>query len=80
MQPVLDAANGNPVLMWCEGNGVCTTDIKNFIMKIVVNCTVAECLIQGYNLEEGAHSFHVPTNHRAVRCVVAPSRESSSNC
>lgn len=41
-------------MLHCDpSSGICTTDIKGFLVVVPAACTVAECLVAGYALEQG---------------------------
>ena len=57
---VFNQIEGNPCVIDCDVDGICSFDIKNFFVKLVAPCTTAECLVQGYSLADG--EFTVENN------------------
>lgn len=59
---VFKQIQGNPSIVDCDINGVCTFDIKDFFVKLQAPCTNADCQVEGYLLEEGAYTDSSSSN------------------
>ena len=60
LKGIFDSIQDRPAVVYCDESGDCTFDIENFFVKLIAPCNATECLVVGYNFEDG--SFRVEKN------------------